>query len=124
MMERLTVTCADVGAQVEFLDFYQVFKEQTVFKIVNWESIFCWIISCYHSADLMLMLELMGKIPTYDEGGVGTKASRKAIWNAAYVRHFRETGNDMDTNKPPKGANLSWVRSEVAKADARHTLAN
>ena len=119
MVERLTVTCADVGAQVEFLDFYQVFKTQTVYQMVDWESTFLWILSCYHSADLQLMLEIMGKIPTYHEGGVGTNASRKAIYNAAYIQYYRETGNDMETKRAPKGQNLTWVVDEVAKADAK-----
>ena len=59
----------------------------------------------------------MGKIPSQNEGGVGSRASRTKIRNAAYVATFKETGRDMDTKQAPKGDNLTWVTEEVRKAE-------
>ena len=72
--ERLTVTCADVGAQVEFMNFYNIFQTRTVFRTINWDSVLCWILSCYKGADMLVMCELMKKIPS-GQGGIGSKAN-------------------------------------------------
>ena len=86
--------------------------------MVDWDSILCWILSCFKGADLLVMCELMGKFPSKNDGGVDSKASRSKIYNATYIQHFRETGLDMDTQQRPKGDNLTWVLEEVRKADA------
>ena len=54
-----------------------------------------------------------GKLPAT----VASKESKKKIYNAEFVAHYKETGMDKSTGKPPKGQNLAWVLAEVARQE-------
>ena len=92
--EKLTVTCAQVGATVEFINFRPVFETKSIGVIVNWHSVLLWIISHYKWADMKIMLEGSRLLETK---GIGTNAARKTVRDLAYVAYFRATGLDMDT---------------------------
>ena len=109
------MTCAQVGATAEFINFQPVFETKSIGVVVNWHSTLLWIVSHYKWADMEIMLEGTKLLETR---GIGTDAARQTIRNTAYVAYFRATGLDMDSQKPPKGDNLSWVQAEVVKQDA------
>ena len=90
--ERLTVTCADAGATVEFLNFSKVFETQTIGRIVDWGSLLCWVLSHYKWSDMKIMLDGMGEL---EKRGIGSKAARKTIADLAYVAHYKEHGTDL-----------------------------
>ena len=104
---RLTVTSADIGAPVEFINFLRVFQNRTVFSIVEWGSTLCSVMSLYKTADLLLMVDAMKKLT------VGSAANRNKIENQAYVAYYRDTGLDMWTKKKPDSLNLAWVNGEL-----------
>ena len=112
------MTVADLGATVEFINFRPVFENQTVYRIVDWGSILCWILSFYKSADLLTMVKAMEMLPK-GQSGIGSTASRNRIYNTRYVAYYRDTGLDLATKKKPKGPNLDWVREEIRKQDAK-----
>ena len=115
--ERITVTCADVGATVEFLNFSKIFETQTIGRIVDWGSLLCWVMSHYKWSDMQIMLDDMKLL---ERRGIGSKAARKTIADLAYVAHYKEHGTDLYTKKAPAKDWLEWVEGEIAKEQARN----
>ena len=118
-VERLTVTCADIGAQVEFLNFTKVLTTQPIGRINSWTTILCWILSIYRTPDLAAMVKAMDMLPPMggSKTGVGSKANRALVKNALWLAHFRETGLDHTTGKVPAKDWLAWGQAEIAKQD-------
>ena len=83
-VERLTVTQADLGAVVEFINFKPVLDTQAIGRIVNWGTILCWILSFYRTPDLLAMVKAMDMLPAPgpNQKGVGSKDSRSKLRNA------------------------------------------
>ena len=118
--EKLTVTCAQVGATVEFINFRPVFETKSIGVIVNWSSVLLWIISHYKWADMKIMTEQMGFL---QERGIGIQAARRYVNNAAYVAYFKETGLDLWTDREPNNADREWALGQINKQNlGRQTL--
>ena len=118
-VERLTVTCADIGAQVEFLNFTEVLAKQEIGRINSWTTILCWILSIYRTPDLAGMVKAMELLPPMggERTGVGSKTNRALIKNAHWLAHFRETGLDHTTGKVPAKDWLQWGQAEIKRQD-------
>ena len=120
-VERLTVTCADIGANIEFINFTPILTTQAVGRINSWTTILCWILSIYRAPDLVAMVKAMEMLPAPSPGstktGVGSKSNRKHLTNALWLAHYRETGLDRDTGKVPAKDWLEWAQGEVKKQD-------
>ena len=120
-VEPLTVTQADIGAVVEFIDFTPVLTTRSIGRVNSWTNILCWIMSFFKAHDLLAMVKAMEMLPSPGgwKKGVGTKENRKKINNALWVAHFRETGLDRDTDKPPKGDALVWGLAQLKEQDEK-----
>ena len=125
-IERLTVTCADIGANVEFLDFTPVLTKGPIERINNWTTILCWIMSIYRTPDLAAMCAAMDTLPTpgqsYTVTGVGSKANRKLVSNALWLAHYRETGFDHSTGRVPARDWKEWADAEIRKQDENRAM--
>ena len=120
-VERITVTQADLGAVVEFINFKPVFESQAIGKIVEWGTILIWILSFHKTPDLLAMCKAMDQLPS-GQGGVGSWNSRSKVKNALWLSHYRDTGLNLDTNKPPKGGDLEWANEQIKKQDEKKAL--
>ena len=117
MVERLTVTQADLGCQATFINFRPVFQTQTIYPLVSWGTTLQWILPFYKTPHLIAMNNAMEMLPDK----AGTKNSRKAIYNKLYAAYYKDTGFDVDTGKEPKGDNKIWVEEQVKKEHQRKT---
>ena len=122
-VERLTVTQADIGAVVEFIDFTPVLTRQPIGRVNSWTNILCWILSFFKTPDLLAMVKAMDMLrkPGGEKTGVGSKDNRKKITNALWLAHYRETGLDRDTDKPPKGDALTWALAQITEQDEKRS---
>ena len=117
LVQPLTVTQADLGCQVTFLNFQAVFATKTIYPMVNWGTTLDGILSFYTTADLLQMNKAMDALPP----SAGTKAARATIYNKLYLAYYMETGLDVSTGKVPKGNDLIWVNKELEKRHQRKT---
>ena len=118
-VERLTVTQADIGATVEFINFKPVLTTQAIGRVNSWTTILCWILSIYKTSDLIAMVKAMEMLPPRGgaKTGVGSKSNRKKLENALWLAHYRETGLDRTTGAVPTGDWLTWGREQVQQQD-------
>ena len=114
-VECLTVTQADLGCWACFLNFKPVFREHTVFPMMDWDNTLDWILSFYGLPDLLAMNDAMAHLPKE----AGSKASRAVIYNKLCIAYYRNTGLDWETKKAPKGQTLDWLTEQTKKDDAR-----
>ena len=117
LVQPLTVTQADLGCQVTFLNFKPVFDTKTIYPMVHWGTTLDGILSFYTTADLLQMNKAMDALSP----SAGTKAARTAVYNKLYVAYYMDTGLDVTTGKEPKGDNLDWVEKELKKRHQRKT---
>ena len=70
------------------------------------------------------MVKAMDMLPALGgwKTGVGSKDNRKKITNALWLAHYRETGLDRETDKPPKGDSLTWALAQIKEQDEKRTL--
>ena len=116
-VERLTVTQADLGCQVTFLNFRPVLTSQTIYPMVDWGTTLCWILSFYKVPDLIAMNKAMERLPAK----AGQKKARNAVYNKLYIAYYKATGLAYDSGKVPKGNDLAWVKEELKKEDVKKT---
>ena len=79
--------------------------------------------SFFKAHDLLAMVKAMNMLPAPggNASGVGTKVNRKKITNALWLAHFRETGLDRETDKPPKGDSLKWGLEQLKEQDDKRS---
>lgn len=100
-VERSSVTCVDIGANVEFSDLGPVLITQAIGRINLWTTLLCWILSIYKTPDLISMVKAMEMLPRPGgaANGVGSKENRERRENALWLAHYRETSSDRITSR-------------------------